>query len=335
MAAKVAKQVGTPNAIQALLRTRMKRALLLAVASTTGFFPLMTSTAAVGQDKVSPGPDKTHRQVQITYVGSTEGWAAVPFERYRNEIFFKATINGVEANVLLDNGTGSSELDTGFAVRAGLRPEGPNRGVDTGSARVPERLVKNVEMAIPHHLTASGTFMTSDLAPLAKIMGHPIDAVLGGDVLNTMAVGVITSTRSLYLMPSGKVTPNAGIAVPLINGTQVEAEVNGKPVRLYVDLGSNGIVNLSDDAWQRVIPSTSPVVKSQFTNGEGVIRTSLRSSDNTLKLGAATSTGIDIVNRGRDPRGSDGLLGGGYLGHFDVVLDVQAKKLFLIPIASR
>ena len=302
-------------------------AAAIAIAFFAGSYPAISQGQASAPRAV---PEK--RLLTFDYVGSTEGFAPIPFERYRNEIFFKAKINGIDATILLDNGTGTTEVDTGFAARAGLKSEGPARVVSTGTAQMSVRTVDNVRIEIPHLLTVSGMIVTSDLSRVAKIIGHPIDAILGGDVLNANAMALITSQKQLYLMPSGKIAPQANaMTIPLVNNGEISAEINGHPVRLFIDLGANGNVVLSNDSWSRAIPRDAPVTTSRFTNGEGVIMDRKRSTGNTIRVAGATITGIDITNETRDLRGLDGLLGNEFLSHFDVVLDAPAKKLILIP----
>lgn len=294
---------------------------------------LAVSAPGWSRSQAANAPAEARHQLQITYVGSTEGWAPISFERYRNEIFFEATINGTKASVMLDNGVDSSMIDTGFAKRAGIRLGAAARSMATGTAEVPGRYADDVRLDIPHHVSVSGPLIARDLEPLATIMGHPIDAVLGGDVVNTMAIGVIGSRHLLYLMPSGKIAPQEkSVTVPLVNGSEVEAAINGKPNRLYVDLGSNGAVDLSNESWLRSIPEGVAVRRGQSTNGEGAIRTELTAANNDVTIGGATAHGVTIGRAGTIPRGSDGLLGNAFLSHFDVVLDVQAGKLVLMPL---
>ena len=307
---------------------------LCGIATAGAFLFFAYGSPAISQNQAkAPSKAAEKRVLTFDYVGSTEGFEPIPFERYRNEIFVKAKINGIDGTILLDNGTGTTEIDTGFAVRAGLKPQGPDRVVNTGTASMSVRTVDKVKIEIPHHITVSGTAVTRDLSTIARIIGHPIDAILGGDVLNANAMGLITSLKQLYLMPSGKIAPSDNaMTVPLINGSQIATEINGRPMRLFIDLGANGSVVLSDDSWSRAIPRDAPVTTSRFTNGEGVIRERRSSTDNTIRIGGATIAGIEITSETQDPRGLDGLLGGGFLSHYDVILDVPAKTLVLIPL---
>jgi hypothetical protein len=291
------------------------------------------SSPAVSQGEAGAAVNK--RVLTFDYVGSTEGFAPIPFERVRDEIFFKAKINGIEATVLLDNGTDTTEIDTGFAARAGSKTHGTGV-VRTGTANIPVRMVDNVKVVIPHHLTVSGTVVAADLSALAKIIGHPVDAVLGGDVVNANAMALMNDKRQLYLMPSGKIAANAkGVIVPLVNNGEIAAEINGKPVRLFIDLGANGDVILSDGSWGRVIPVNAPVTTSRFTTGDGIIRERKRSTGNAVQIGGSTARGIEVNSEVRDPRGLDGSIGNAFLSHYNVMFDAPARKLLLIPSQGR
>jgi hypothetical protein len=150
----------------------------------------------------------------------------VLFERFRNEVMFKAWINGVEANVLLDNGAGVTMLDEAFAQKAGLALGVADTRLATGSAIMTSRRVNNMRFEIPLHLTISGTQHAVDLQPMSRMLGRRIDAVLGGDMLDKLTVAVLVSEQHL----------------PLVDGNKVEALLENLPIRLKVDLGSNELM---------------------------------------------------------------------------------------------
>ena len=278
------------------------------------------------QGKVS---SEKHR---VTYVGSSDGSAPIMFENYRNVVFFKGNINGSEAVILLDNAADFTTVDDAFAKRAGLKPGEPTKTIDTGTAIIEAKTIKDVSLDVPHHIAVSGTFVSRDLQPLARLMNHKIDAILGGDVINAHALGVINTQNKLYILPSGRIRPKSGsVVVPLENGAEVSTIINGLPVRLYVDLGFNGSITLSPDSWSRVIPPDSSTTGSRFTGGEGNVSESKKAFGNTVEIGGFALKSIAISQVPSRPRGVDGLLGVDILSRFDVVLDVPANRLALIP----
>lgn len=284
------------------------------------------ATEVAGQDKSS------ELVFEVTYVGDADGWAPIPFERFKNEIFIKAKINGAEANVLIDNGTGNSQIDQDFARKIGLKIGKSIEPSNTGNALIPRALTDKVVFDIPHHVRISGGMTSASLRSFSSLMGRQVDAILGGDLLKSMAMFVQTSTNQLFLVPSGKIKPNGGITIPLVNESEVEVTIDGKPARLYIDFGSNSEIMLSDDAWSRLIPSGNSVKEGHHAGGDGLLRSALHSDGHTLQIGGVTARGVDIFKTGKNPVGSDGLLGQGFFSHFDVIFDHNSKFLTLIQL---
>jgi predicted aspartyl protease len=267
--------------------------------------------------------------MQVTFVGKDEGWAPVPVEHFRGLIFFKGKINGTDANILLDNGSPTT-IDAAFARRLGLATLRELTKGNTGSAQMARHLVQNGQIEVPHQATLSGPLQTLDFQPLAKLTGHPIDAMLGGDVLKVMALVLVAD--NLYLVPSGSVHFQGNPAnLPLVEGDRIAVQIDGKPVTLALDLGSNGTVSLSARGWQKVMPGDVKIESSQQSNAEGVARTIQRSPGHVLQIGPIRVDGVTVPNVGASPDAVDGLLGAAFLSHFQMILDIPAKNLSLAP----
>ena len=304
-----------------------KRLLVL----TIFFCGLILSGGLYGQ-AVSEQGQVSSEKLRVTYVGSSDGAAPITFENHQNVVFFKGNINGSEAVILLDNAADFTTVDDGFARRVGLKPDESTKTIDTGTAIIEAKTIKDVSLDVPHHIAISGTFVSRDLQPLARLMNHRIDAILGGDVINAHALGVINTQSKLYILPSGRIRPKAGsVVVPLSNGSEVSAIINGVPVSLYVDFGFNGSISLSPGSWGRVVGADKYTRGSRFTGGEGNILESKKAFGNTVEIGGYALQNIDISRMPSRPRGVDGLLGVDILSRFDVVLDVPANRLALIP----
>ena len=154
---------------------------------------------------------------------------------------------GHPATVLLDNGTDRTVADAGFAQRAGIALRNSSLAASTGQSRFAVQLVEEASLTLPHTLTAQGEIPAIDLARMSRALGRPIAPVIGGDLLNRVAVMVRPSKQRLAIVGSGGITPGAGAAViPVENGNQVKAEIDGKLVHLKIDLGFRGAIRLND-----------------------------------------------------------------------------------------
>lgn len=196
------------------------------------------------------------------------------------------------------------------------------------------RRVDNVKFEIPHHLTITGTQHAVDLQPMSRMFGHPVDAVLGGDMLDKLTVAILTSEQTLLLLPSGSAKFKDGaITLPLVDGNKVEATLENQPVKLKVDLGSNGLVSLNEQGWRRVIWADKPVEDMQHGGAEGMMVKGRQSLHHEMKLGPISAHDVTVVQNHATPdTDEDGRLGEALLANFDMVLDVSAKTLTLIPL---
>lgn len=233
---------------------------------------------------------------------------------------------------MLDNGFAHTVIDLGFAKTAGLKIGPVVNNIDLGPVSVPERLVEGMRIDVLGQLILSGATMSVDLKSFSNTVGHPIDAVIGGDYLDKLCVLVASSTKTLIFAKTGDITPKGRAAtIPLKNGAQLTAEVNDKPVILAIDLGFNGVVQLKEEAWKRVIPSGSPTNEGMISSADGVLRPSRSVQNATLRVGQISADGVGVAVGDRVDTGADGLLGTGFLGKFDFILDVGASRLVAIP----
>ncbi|HQS98185.1 MAG TPA: aspartyl protease family protein [Novosphingobium sp.] len=295
----------------------------------------MTSNAAIAQD--APPPLQTKQQAKITYVGRDMGWTPLSFERFHGVIFFQGIINGVPATILLDNGFSHTTLDAGFARRIGLKIRETGKTARSGTGEVSLGMAEGVSIEVPHQLNLTTATGIVDFSAVSARIKHPIDAVLGGDLLGQLAISIYPSQKILMLVPTGRITPRADVhsrEIPLVSGDQIDAQINGQPVRLQIDLGLDGVVSLSDAAWKRVFPDDSKATKSSGARLEGADLAVRRIAGNTLAFSGVNVEGAPVENSGPMPGNQDGLLGQGMLGTADIILDIPAKKLILMREAK-
>jgi hypothetical protein len=314
-------------------RAQFSRVLHIASVLALG----MTSSTAIAQN--GPPPLQTEQQAALTYVGHiayvgrSEGWTPLAFERFHGLIFFQGTVNGEPATILLDNGSDHTALDAGFARRIGLKIRETGKAVRTGTGELPLGIAEGVSIDVPHQLNFTGATGVVDLSAASAQMKHPVHAVLGADVIAHSALNIVPSRKVLMLVPSGSVTPRTDAhsrEIPLVSGDQIEAEINGHPVRLQIDLGSNGVVTLSDAAWNRIFPNGGQQAygSSHRIKGENIL--TRRALGNIITFSGSTVEGAPVDNSGPLPGNQDGLLGQGLLERAEIILDIPAKKLILI-----
>jgi predicted aspartyl protease len=258
-------------------------------------------------------------------------WAPLSYEVVQGEILFQATVNGRPATVLLDNGTGRTVIDAGFARMVGVALSSSADAAVTGAAtRMATQATGHMTLAAAHAFTITGSLVALDLKPMSAALGRQIDAVLGGDMLDNFAIMVQPAKRMLSLAPSGSISVKSdAIVVPIVDGNAVEAELNGRPVRVKVDLGFNGVIRLTDAAWQSTFPAGSVSAPGSQTTADGVTRIT-KAGHADLRIGRVKLRNVP-VDSGYVSEGADGLLGNGFLLRGTSVLDVKKRQLMLVP----
>lgn len=206
--------------------------------------------------------------------------------------------------MLLDNGFTYSAVDTDFAHRLGIDIKGTGRVLNSGTGAVSMRLAPDVVIDVPHQVHIRTTLTVIDFSRLAGEIDHPIDGVLGGDLLDQMAVGIYPAAKRLILMPSGSIKPRPGIhsrEVPLVAGDHIDARINGRQVRLRVDLGSDSLVTLSDDAWNAILGDRADARSGSAVRVEGDRLVAERAGGNTLAFSGFEADGVVIDHSGALP----------------------------------
>ncbi len=281
--------------------------------------------------KAQSAPEATLEH-SITFLSEANS-SPTPIDTSDNVVFLKVTINGHDAWAMLDNACGHTVIDLAYAKSIGLTV-GPIVGkLNLGAASLDERLVKSTSIVLPGQVTFNGSVVAIDMQPFSSLVGRPVQAIIGGDYLDRMAVLIQNSRKQMILAKSGDITPRVKVAtLPLIEGNQVFAKVNGQAVSLKVDMGYNGAIRLSDAAWARVVPTGASAKESKTASLDGVARTGRSVSNASLVLGQVSVDPISVSVGEKLPGTSDGLLGMAFLSKADFILDVDQKKLFLIPM---
>lgn len=196
---------------------------------------------------------EAREQTFVVHLAQGNAWAPLPYEQVKGVVLLHAVVLGQPATVLLDNGTDRTVIDAGFAQRAGVAIRTSRLGAIAGQSRLSVQLADGVTLTLPHTLTAQGQMPTVNLTPMSAALGQPIAAVIGGDLLNRVAVMVRPGKRQVAIVRSGGITPGTGaVVIPVENGNQIKAEINGKPAVLKIDLGASGAIRLTDNAFDRV-----------------------------------------------------------------------------------
>lgn len=294
----------------------------------------LASLAAPGSARAQAAPVASpSTSLRIHFAQGSE-WAPLQYETVKGVILLHAEIDGRPATILLDNGSDRSIVDTGFATRAGIKLGAPAPSALTGSAtRLPTRLTDSVSFALPRAITVTGTLVAIDIGAISTALGRQVDGVLGADVLGNLAIMVDPDKQRVSIVGSGDITPGSNaIVIAVVAGNQIDATINGQPVRLRLDLGYNGVVRISDAAWQRIFTAETPMSADSMTAADGINRATRR-TDGELVIGGVSLKPAPISSGYATP-GPDGVLGNRFISRFVAIFDGPKKQFILVPRGS-
>lgn len=270
-------------------------------------------------------------QQQVTVNFVQKGWRPTSIELWQGGIFFEALANGKSIWVLLDNGAEHSVIDTGLAKELGLQISPSAGRMRTLSGTVSLQFVRDVDFEIPHQISFHAHMNGAELSGISKKIDRKIGVILGNEYLRNIAYYIDTNNMKIYFRNSGSIKPKKdAIIVPIIDGNIIEVSINGKPARLKLDLGFNGVAKLFPSAWSRLIPSDAATERSATVDGGGHMSYLVIAKSMNLRVGPIDAV-VPISGQQTTIAGSDGLLGVGFFRNFNTIVDAPAKKLLLIP----
>lgn len=246
---------------------------------------------------------------------------------------FKATLGGREAWLMLDNGADRSLIDAKLLDPLGIRSDArEGRTIRTPTGSLPYRVALEVPLVVPGQLEIRMPMAAVDLSAFSSALGHPIDAVLGADLLNNLVLAFHPGRSELQLLPVGSKSDLPGPPITLAKGkAQFEAMVGGKPVQLTIDLGFSGELSLSPEAWARVGPPGAGKEVRASAHVDGQAFSIDHSTAPVVSIGGLARQNVGVDIRPIPPRDGDGWIGIGLIGQFDMMLDVPGGRLWLVP----
>jgi hypothetical protein len=231
---------------------------------------------------------------------------------------------------LLDTGAGRSLVDAGLARTAGLRIEPAPISIATPSGALAGHRVADLGIAIADQMTVRlSQAGSADLGPISTLLGRPVGAVLGWDILGRIAFLVDPRGPGLSFAPSGQLPPPAGARwVELSARGWIPVGVGGAQLSLFVDLGSNHVMGLRADLWERFAPKGMETRPWNVSHAQGHSEPSRLGMLPEIMLGDTPVRDIATVIETPRPGDGDGHVGMGLLGPLVFMLDAGQGRLW-------
>ncbi|RKF21854.1 hypothetical protein D6851_07515 [Altericroceibacterium spongiae] len=267
---------------------------------------------------------------QLTFY--KKDYAPIAFESVNGLVLFQAKVGDRDIWVLLDNQS-SSLIDTGLARELDL-PFDKNFRSETKTYESSEiTLVTDVPLKVNHQFTSTGGMLSISLDRYSKMLGRNIGMVLGKNYLSKISYFIDRKHEKIGFALSGAIRPKQGrnsYTLPLAAGDVIEADVNGKTMRLKIGLANSSTVRLSADSWDKAIPDKAKEQAIPQVDPMGNLGTKQWSENLPVTLDKMTLH-IPISTEFKDFPDYDGIIGMGILRGFTLSIDSPAKQIFLMP----
>lgn len=172
----------------------------------------------------------------------------IPFELYRGYlIVVEGEIGPLgKLHFLIDTGTMPRIVDKKITRRLHLSLSG-----ETDSVKVFGRKIKGQHAALPGlklgpAQVKSVPVLVRDISPIGNELGASIDAVLGFDVLGPRPFTIDFANRRIRFAPESSAPPSSA-SNSRLRCLIVDADIQGRPLRLLVDTGARDLILFKKD----------------------------------------------------------------------------------------
>ena len=290
----------------------------------------------------------------------------VPFQLRDNQIFVEASVDGSPPlTFVLDTGAPYHLVGLQQARSLGLPLQSLGRAVQGVGANAPEAFVvsralhlrlgtaslpSQVLVAVPLDVPPECRDSSAGRAdsPRGGAGGAGMEGVLGQPLFERFVVEIDYSTLRITLHePSGYRYYGTGDTlalrmadgIPVVDATVAAANGRSATARLAVDLGASTAITINTqfaDSQQIVPPPNQLRATNECGVGGAAAGTSFEGPLHSVRIGRIILPNpMTFFRRNPNGRGFDGLLGGGALRDFHVVLDYSRRRLILERASAR
>jgi predicted aspartyl protease len=271
--------------------------------------------------------------------------AEVPFELVGRHIFIPLKVNGSEPlNFIFDTGSSSAVIDSVTAEKIGLTANRRSSATGAGG-RVRVDMRTGNRLALGPLTIERASLMFIPLQHLAQRIGHPIDGIVGYEILSRYVVGIDHDTNTLRIETHDEFEPVAGrrswrfrlrMNIPTIDATIGLSDGTTLRGSFLIDTGAGGTLLFTTpfvdrhDLLRRVGPSYRILSAGLTTSrNEGYeARVGYLSLFGERFLG--TPVHLSRSESGvRAMKAYAGLIGNDVLRRFNTTFDYKARRMWV------
>lgn len=263
----------------------------------------------------------------------------VPFDLTPgNQIRFAMRLDGRDVTAILDTGVSFTLLGRSSPAvnAAAIRPGGDATAI---GGSVPLGWMPTHELTLGGLTRTGGGVAVAALPAIATGSATAVDLLVGRDLLAGHALDIDYAARRFRLIPSGRL-PFRGPTAPLI--VSPDRHVYESAIRLgtrtlapmVVDTGDGSSITVTAPGWRVAKPAVARVTSAiAFGLGGSVVSGLAVVPEIALGDLVARQAEVRIEPAGgfSERIGTAGRIGSGFLQHYRVLLDPNAKRMVLQP----
>ncbi len=254
-----------------------------------------------------------------------------PVDLSRGIILVKGSVNGKAGWIIVDTGTNRTIVNTAFLRRIGTGIDESDARVETGLTLSGAGTAKGAEFAVTDQFRFNADLNAVDLSAIEQQLGRPVAGILGLDLLENIAFVVSRRRDGIMFAKSGAINSSRTTAqrFTVAKGI-VAAAVDGSPVRLKLDTGSNDELSLNPSIWDTLADPDAKTTPTTLTDAFGTVLQIKSIDDVRLAIGKYSRT-LPATRRPTPDAQADGLLGFAFFGSGSILFDLGWNLIVYLP----
>jgi len=259
---------------------------------------------------------------------------AMPFQFVlERQIVFPITIDGKPAEAWLDSGAGAIVVDAAFARQLGLELGAPIKAHGVSGEVADVRLSK-ADLVAGDLAMPGRRVVVMDLSPVQRLVGRPVQVLLGRDVFDQAVVQIDFEGRRLALLPREGFAAPPGAALPLKRSGDLKSlplKVAGVEMPAILDLGNAGglLIDREFAAHYGLLDGR----KASTTLGVGAdgAHEETQTTVDRLELGGLSLNGVPTTATANLSSKAPANIGLQVLSRFSLTIDFAGDRIWLSP----
>ena len=246
-------------------------------------------------------------------------------------IIIEASVNGRKGRFLVDTGATPTVVDKSFAKALGLTLRSMDMKRMATNVRAEVLNMARIEtLSVGADVFKQFDVGVHDLSALNQSMEHPLDGIIGMNILGVSGCRIDTGAGRLALypaVPTSELARKIAVPIEVVGGEEmfVTAQINGRDVRMKIDTGATASF-LGREDWAAVTASSATPAKVRHKENLATINEVAAGERKELstrfKLGFLSSNDFPWV------QGDYNLLGMNFFSRSIVTFDPKTRKVY-------